>query len=160
MATTWPVLEAAGCSSCPVACRDIRQRKVTHDRWNLDQRMPGSRRGATILYIHCSDGAARCRQGGGDGFGICAADDPLIPRGTLQAHPHAAGRIAMDCDEHLLAMAADSGHSGDAGDAHPELDPDPDPGPAVGIVEHLDAAKRRQRHMKVAVNCLGLLRTR
>jgi hypothetical protein len=50
-------------------------------------------------------------------------------------------------------MAADGGHSGDAGDAHP----DPDPGPGVGVVEHLDAAKCRQRHTKIAVNCLGLL---
>ena len=40
----------------------------------------------------------------------------------------------MDCDEHLLAMAADGGHSGDAGDAHPDLEPDPDPGPGVGVV--------------------------
>jgi hypothetical protein len=38
----------------------------------------------------------------------------------------------MDGDEHLLAMAADSGHSGDAGDAHPDLEPDPDPGPMPG----------------------------
>jgi hypothetical protein len=27
----------------------------------------------------------------------------------------------------------------------------------VGVVEHLDAAKCRQRHTKIAVNCLGLL---
>src|SRR5215469_15830059 len=108
----------------------------------------------------CSEGSARMRHGCDDGLGICAADDPLIPGGTLQAHPHAAGRVAMDCDEHLLAMAADRGHSGDAGDAHPDLEPDPDPGPAVGVVEYLDAAKRRQRHTKVAVNCLSLLRTR
>jgi len=26
--------------------------------------------------------SARCRQGCSDGFRICAADDPLIPRGT------------------------------------------------------------------------------
>jgi hypothetical protein len=64
----------------------------------------------------------------------------------------------MDCDEHLLAMAADSGHSGDAGDADPDLETDPDPRPAVGVVEHLDAAKRWQRHTKVAVNCLGVAR--
>jgi len=114
----------------------------------------------TAALLHCSDGSARLRQGGGDGFGICAADDPLIPGGTLQAHPHAAGRVAVDCDEHLLAMAADSGHSGDAGDAHPDLEPGPGPGPAVGVVEHLDTANRLQRHTKVAVDCLGFLRTR
>ncbi len=83
--------------------------------------------GTTILYFTCSDGSARWHQGGGDGFGICAADDPLIPGGTLQAHPHAAGGVAVDCDEHLLAMTADSGHSGDAGDAHPDLEPAPIP---------------------------------
>jgi hypothetical protein len=63
----------------------------------------------------------------------------------------------MDGDEHLLAMATYSGHSGDAGDTHPDLEPDTDPGPGVGVVEHRDAAKCRQRHTKIAVNCLGLL---
>jgi hypothetical protein len=57
-------------------------------------------------------------------------------------------------------MAADSGHSSDVRDAHPDLESDPDPGPAVGVVEHLDAAKCRQRHTKVPVNCLGLLCSR
>jgi hypothetical protein len=85
---------------------------------------------------------SRWRQGGGDGLGICAAHDPLIPGGTLQAHPHAARRVAVDCDEHLLTMAADSGHSSDAGGAHPDLEPDPDPRPAAGVVDHLDTAKR------------------
>src|SRR5580704_7984082 len=106
------------------------------------RRPPGFRCPACTVAVTGNDGSARWRQGGGDRFGICAADDPLIPGRTLQARPQAAGRVTVDCDEHLLAMAADSGHSGDAGEAQPDLEPDPDPGPAVGVVEHLDPANR------------------
>jgi hypothetical protein len=102
---------------------------------------------------------SRWRQGGGHGLGICAADDPVIP-GAPSKRTRTPRGVSPWTATNAFTMAADSRHSSDAGDAHPDLDADPDPSPAVGVVEHLGTAKRRQRHTKVAVYCLGLLRTR
>ena len=66
---------------------------IPANSWRTGRRESGRPHGGTtIRYLTAATVQLAGARGGRDGPGICTADDPLIPGGTRQAHPHAAGR--------------------------------------------------------------------